>query len=80
MISLELLVDLAKQVELEEPIDWVGMRIDSDTAYKMVASSILEKYVTGELESTALLASLVKLTVENFVLHLRLLKYKEIDE
>jgi hypothetical protein len=70
MISVETLVDLAKEVECEDPIDWGMLAIDEDTAYRIIASQVLEIYNTND--QLTMLASITKLIVENFVLNLKL--------
>jgi hypothetical protein len=70
MISVESLVELAKEVESQDPIDWGMLSIDEDTAYKIIASQVLEIYNTND--QLTMLASITKLIVENFVLNLKL--------
>lgn len=70
MISVETLVELAKEVENEDPIDWGMLSIDEDTAYRIIASQVLEIYNTND--QLSMLASITKLIVENFVLNLKL--------
>lgn len=70
MISVEHLVELAKEVEMEDPIDWGMLSIDEDTAYRIIASQVLEIYNTND--QLTMLASITKLIVENFVLNLKL--------
>ena len=70
MISVDTLVALAKEVESEDPIDWGMLAIDEDTAYRIIASQVLEIYNTND--QLTMLASITKLIVENFVLNLKL--------
>ena len=70
MISVDQLVELAKEVENEDPIDWGMLSIDEDTAYRIIASQVLEIYNTND--QLTMLASITKLIVENFVLNLKL--------
>lgn len=70
MITVETLVQLAKEVENEDPIDWGMLSIDEDTAYRIIASQVLEIYNTND--QLTMLASITKLIVENFVLNLKL--------
>lgn len=71
----EQLVALAKEIETNDPIDWGMLSINEDNAYTMIASSVLENYLQLQPEERdmMLLATTVKLTVENFVLNLKLL-------
>jgi len=54
------------------------LAIDEKTAYTMMATSILENYLMTDKDNRdmMLLATTVKLTVENFVLNLKLLQKK----
>jgi len=73
MISLEQLIELAQEAETVDPIDWSKLNINENAAYQIVASQILEEF--GELTEErylTLLACLVKLTVENFTLNLKI--------
>lgn len=66
---------LAKEVEAEDPIDWGMLAISEDDAYRLMASNIVEtmaaKYGQPEFKDV-MLATIVKLVVENFVLNLKL--------
>ena len=68
------LVDLAMEVELEDPIDWGLLRITEKQAYQMMASQLLEQFdeVTKADLIPVILATATKLLVENFVLNLKL--------
>lgn len=70
MISVDQLVELAKEVESEDPIDWGMLAIDEDTAYRVIASQVVELYNSND--QITMLASITKLIVENFVLNLKL--------
>lgn len=72
-LHLDRIVELAKEVESGDPIDWGMMAIDEDTTYKMLASFVIEqfdKYDSSERE--IMIATIVKLVVENFMLNLKL--------
>jgi hypothetical protein len=68
--QIELLVDLAKEVEMEDPIDWGMLSINEDDAYKLMAAHILEK----DMDHLIMKSVIVKLLVENFVLNTKLLQ------
>lgn len=72
---VDLIVDLAKQVETEDPIDWAMLSIDEDTAYRLITTNTLEhvlpKYNDPNFREV-MIATIVKLVVENFVLNLQL--------
>ena len=74
------LAALAREVEEGDPIAWGGVRLDRDTAYDLIASQIAEMFagyetrgVERDRQLLIALATVVKLTVENFVLHQRLM-------
>lgn len=66
---IDVIVALAQEVEVTDPIDWGMLAIDEEEAYRMMAISILETFPD---ESITIQAVLTKLTVENFVLNLKL--------
>lgn len=72
---IEHLVRLAKDVEAEDPIDWGLLAIDEDEAYRLMAMNVVEmmfdKYGQPEMRDV-MLATVIKLVVENFTLNLRL--------
>lgn len=70
MISVDTLVEIAKEVEVEDPIDWGMLAIDEEAAYRLVATHVLEIYNTND--QLTMLASITKLIVENFVLNIKL--------
>ena len=69
-LSLDQLVEVAKEVEVGDPFDWADVSIDEDEAYKLMAMNLL----TLDMDYDIMLATIVKLSVENMVLNLRLLK------
>ena len=68
------LADLAMHADLADPIDWGMLNIREDVAYEMIATQVLEmiKEQPDDRQLIIALASITKLTVENFVLNLRL--------
>ena len=70
--DIKLLVDLAKECETVDPIDWGELAITEEHAYIMMASHVLEM----ERNNLTDAAIIVKLMVENFVLNLKLLGKK----
>lgn len=75
MNLVEKLVSLAQEIESEDPIDWGMLEVSEEEVYKLVANQILEMYLISSPENRdeILLASCIKLSVENFVLQLKLL-------
>jgi hypothetical protein len=72
----EQLVELAEHIELGDPIDWGMLNINEHDAYKLIAGGVLDSYLSTDPDSRdmILLATVVKLTVENFVLNLKLMQ------
>jgi hypothetical protein len=72
--EVDFLVNLAKESEGTDPIDWGKLKITEDQAYQMMASSLLEQFSTipEDHRVHVALATATKLLVENFVLNLKL--------
>lgn len=77
---LRQIIELAKEVEVTDPIDWDNLKIEEDEAYYLVTTSVIEQlgihFIKGnmyiEADKNVMIASIVKLVVENFVLNLKL--------
>ena len=75
-VDLELLVDIAQEVEGQDSIPWDRLAVGKEQAYKMVAASILEMFDKEEYtfdDKVILLSTITKLTVENMLLNIKLL-------
>lgn len=73
--SQEEIIELAKNVELEDSIDWSEIDVDRDAIYQMVGSQVYELYAESSNEpdnEAVLLATVIKLVIENFVLNLQI--------
>ena len=74
-ITLEDIIDLAKEVEVEDPIPWDMLNISEDDAYRLISLSVYEMYSHWKAQGNAeviMLSTLIKLVVENFALNLKL--------
>ena len=73
-ITVAQLADIAQQSLISDPIDWKELNIIEEVAYQMIASSTLEmiRDIPEKERMVIALSSIVKLTVENFVLNLKL--------
>ena len=71
-LTIEQLVELAREAEIGDPFDWANIQIEEESAYRLVAMGLLEMDMSEEI----MLASVCKLCVENLVLHTRLMKYE----
>ena len=69
-ITVDQLVDLAKQAEYKNPIDWGELPVEEDTIYTAFAHAMYNAYVRTDpaTRDLVLLASLIKLQTENFAL------------
>lgn len=74
---VEYLLSLVEEIEKESPIDWGMLAIDEEAAYRLCALNLVElfgdKYLDPDFKDVAM-AIILKLTVENFVLNLKLLQ------
>jgi hypothetical protein len=68
--TIEEYIELAKVVEIGDPFDWSNVPIDEDSAYRLVAMSVM----CLNLDKEVAIASIIKLCVENMVLNMRLLE------
>ena len=72
------ILDLVKEIESEDPIDWGMLAVDENMATEMIATGLLEQYNTTwadmapDERTTIMLATITKLVVENFTLNLKL--------
>jgi len=67
--EVKLLVELAMETAIADPIDWSNLNITEQQAYVMMATSVLDMKHDPLTDK----AIIVKLLVENFVLNLKLL-------
>lgn len=74
-ITVEQLVEIAEGIELSDPIDWGMLKISEHDAFVLMATSVLESYekTDHETRDMIMLATVVKLVVENFTLNMFLL-------
>ena len=70
--EVTLIVELAKEANIADPIDWGELNITEEQAYVMMAAHVLEM----ERNHLTDAATIVKLLVENFVLNLKLVGKK----
>lgn len=77
-----MLVDLIQEVEVEDPIDWGMLNVSEEDATKMIAINLLDQYnkdwshLSDDNFRCAMVATIGKLVLENFVLNLKLLSTK----
>lgn len=71
----EQIIDLAKQVELGDSIDWDDTHVDRDRVYQVIGSQVIEHYADwaeSDDKDAVMLATIIKLVIENYVLNIRL--------
>jgi hypothetical protein len=77
-INLKTVEELIKEIELADPIDWGMLRIDEKDATRLIASSVVEHYeenikpMAETDREYVVVSSIAKLTLENFVLNIKL--------
>ena len=70
---LNLIVELAQETEITDPIDWGYLNIDEPTAFRLMATHVLEMDLSEPYVTQAIIT---KLLVENFVLNVKLMSSK----
>jgi len=81
-VDLNLLVELAQEVEGQDAVDWGKLAVGKEQAYKMVATSILEMFDKPEYtyeDKIIIMSTITKLTVENMLLNLKVLTLETKD-
>lgn len=74
-MKLEELIELVKEVENQDSIDWGMLNIDENEAVKLIAMDVLDMfkgYETCSERESIMLVTITKLILENFVLQLKL--------
>ena len=77
--------DLAREVEVSDPIDWGTLPVSEEEIYNLVSNSVVEELnvqiinenVYFGADRDVMVASIVNLVVENFVLNLKLTQKEE---
>jgi len=68
---INLIVELAQETDVVDPLDWGELNIDETTAFRLMATHVLEMDLSDPYVTQAIIT---KLLVENFVLNLKLLR------
>jgi hypothetical protein len=77
-VTVSDILDLVKEIDSEDPIDWGMLSIDETVASELIATNLLEQYNTiwADMDpnerTVIMLATITKLVVENFTLNLKL--------
>lgn len=70
---IDYILEVVKGLEAEDPIDWSLLSISEEAAYRLIALNVIEhfnKYTPSERD--IMVATIIKLVVENFMLNLKL--------
>jgi hypothetical protein len=70
----EQIIELAKEVETTDTIDWDNLPLEKDRIYQIIGSEayeLYEQYSQSPDGEAILIATVTKLLVENFVLNLK---------
>lgn len=72
--AIAAIVELAKEVEIKDTIDWSTVPISMNEAYEMFAENVLTQMmsVPETYRETVMLSTMTKLLIENFVLNVKL--------
>jgi hypothetical protein len=72
-VYTEKIAKLAQEIEREDNIDWGMLNISEEDTYKLLAMSVVNQFDKYNIqERDIMIATIVKLVVENFVLNLKL--------
>jgi hypothetical protein len=77
---LEDVVSIAMEMELTDPTDFGYLQFSEETAYRFIATQIIEdmnKVDTPDEQTLLMLSTVVHLVVENFILHQKILSMKK---
>jgi len=76
--TVEQLVEIAREVEIEDPINWEELNVSEESAYNLIANQVLSDHMmrSPDDHEVVLLATVTKLIVENFILNIKLLQNK----
>jgi hypothetical protein len=82
-MTLNEIVDVAMQIESEDPIEWEYLNVNEEDAYKLIGLSVLEMYKEWETSTNKdliIASTITKLMVENFALNLKLQVQRRLNE
>lgn len=77
-MDLKAVEELIREIELADPIDWGMLSIDEEHATRLIALSVVRHYeeqirpMSESEREYVFVAAIAKLTLENFVLNIKL--------
>lgn len=78
-MNVDEIIEIALEIDSEDPIDWGLLNIDEQNSYRLIALSVLEMFSEwNKIDNKDLIAAstITKLIVENFVLNLKLAEFR----
>lgn len=78
-MNVDEIIEIALEIDSEDPIDWGLLNIDEQNSYRLIALSVLEMFSEwNKLDNKDLIvaSTITKLIVENFVLNLKLAEFR----
>jgi hypothetical protein len=70
---VNLVADLAQEVDKEDPIDFGMLQVDEESVWHLMSVNVVDKYLEMSDDQVIMLATITKLLVENFVLNYKLI-------
>lgn len=77
-LDVNTVLDLVQEIQITDPIDYSGINVDPDSAARLIVLSVIEQFETQWAGLTdvdrdyAMVATVSKLVLENFILNLQL--------
>jgi hypothetical protein len=72
----DVLIEMAKEIEKETPIDFGYLNVDEDSLYKTIALGLIEEHFKSSKETRelVLLSTCLHLVIENAVLNMKVMQ------
>jgi hypothetical protein len=70
---VNLVADLAQEVDKEDPIDFGMLQLDEGSVWHLMSVNVVDKYLEMSDDQVIMLATITKLLVDNFILNYKLL-------
>jgi hypothetical protein len=73
---INLVAELAQEVDKEDPIDFGMLQVDDESVWHIMAANVIDAYLPQSDNKLIIMAVITKLIVENFVLNAKLIGRK----
>jgi iron-sulfur cluster repair protein YtfE (RIC family) len=70
---VNLVADLAQEVDKEDPIDFGMLQVDEESVWHLMSVNVVDKYLDMSGDQIVMLATITKLLVDNFILNYKLI-------